>query len=1141
MKAHSTWVVLCVGLLPLPGLERVCAAPLAAPAATNDTQTLWLRSRVQAAAVHMAAIEQLYSNWSAQAPGSPERDRMTPPLLGQLQSLQAEAVNPNALQRAATISLALVQPGMAARLYQQLARIDPNRAVEWLEHSAQQYLASGAPGQAAALYELAGKKMPKGASRLRLTMLAMNAHLANRDGRRALRLAKANAALFAQNNEFMQQAVGIAIAQNDLQWAKGAGRKLLALSPKDPAQLERQIQLELAAHDLDAARALAQQQVQLQPDNVAQRTRLARIADWSGQPELALLHWQHLARTVPSPEVLERTLQVALALERDAVWLKTAHQVSLVRALTGEELQGLAHITARAQAPGTVVEFLEDYSQRRPMPAALWQALATAQEQLGHYSAALAIWQSADGLEEPTAAMARAHLLLLLERPQQALDELRAERPKVSPEHLDFWRAQGDLEWDYGSRTDALDAYVKVWTSGSTDTHAAERLIAGWAEQGEWEQAVTLAWEAYQRLDQPRWLLLAMDAAARGEQWDLLHRAAARAQDVEARLADSEMYWLLKAHVAAHEQHNDLALEAYRHALTLNPNAVPLRVQLLVMTLADGLEPQLAEQLQQWQAEAQEQSDYWPVFALGRLHLRQLMDSMDWFERQVLIQPQDYRWQADYLYWLGRIDPQTLEPGTRQDILGRMQALLLRQDLPQDKGQAEMLLSLAAVARAWEGDRASDAVLQDILTLGYGQAPVFQLLVDSSLSRKDVDAARRWLQSAEAQKLEMPAYQHLALALQTNDLAAIEQVLGERGNALGAADRVSALRRLGRNAEALALADRELLDAPLASKDRLQEQRDALRLQQSSEVTLGYRARDFAGFKLGITELAGSFATDTARLKFRVAHNNLSSDGLQVLTDHVDAENELALTAELQQQADPVEITLGANARTDNTLLFARLDWAHALEANNSMHLDLQLHNLSDLTPALRLVGSQDKVAWVLHHTASDSLVGHVGLAWQQFNSRSGVFLGQGYRTEAALEKTLSTTEPHWSVRLSGSSDNNRLADGLPSDVSGSLLPAGQTIRNVIASNFSTAGIGTTLNWGMSDGLLRSTSGMLDAWAGQQWPSNENAYAVRAGIHIPLNATGTARVRLEGHYTNVVGGATAQADRGLGMLLQYRF
>jgi hypothetical protein len=267
----------------------------------------------------------------------------------------------------------------------------------------------------------------------------------------------------------------------------------------------------------------------------------------------------------------------------------------------------------------------------------------------------------------------------------------------------------------------------------------------------------------------------------------------------------------------------------------------------------------------------------------------------------------------------------------------------------------------------------------------------------------------------------------------------------------------------------------------------------------------------------------------------------LRGDDVQLATTGIQDENDVALISETLLQDDPLRITVGANSRTDKTLWYADLDWTHALDTTTSVRVGASVHSLSDLTPALRLVGSQDKLVLGLNSALNQTLVGRLGVAAQQFTTRNGTSLGKGYQAEGALEKTLVQVSPTWRVRISGSTENNILADALPPELVGTVLLPPVRIDDIVPRNFSTLGAGATLQIGTKEGATRQTYGLLDVWVGQQWPASESAYAVRASLHIPVSANGKGVARLEAHYTNVMGGASDKPERGIGVVWQHSF
>ena len=1039
----------------------------------------------------------------------PERSVLVQSLTRQIERVQAESLDAALLERMAGISLEVSAPALAARIYQRLANMDAPRRAHWLALAGHQHLAGGSPGLAATAYQDASRAAHDVVGRRKYALLALDAMVASADGARALRLAKERLGDFADDMDFLQRAVDIAMGQNDLQWAQSVGQQLLKL---DPA-------------------------------NVQQRIRQARIADWSGQPESALEQWLALARTTPTPEVLDRAMRNAQALERDDVWLKLAQQASAKRPLSAQEQQDLGRIVQRGTAGGPLIAFLQDYGARNALTSVQWQALANAHEQLGDLPAALNVWQGLrPGVFSPVVlASQRARLLSALRRPQDAWSALRAVQASVPAGDHAFWQTYADLAWECGAQEEALANYAQVWSAGAQSAQVPERLMAGYSAHGATDAAVAVGVDAYLRLDHPRWLLLAMDTAAQAQRWDLLRTVSDQAQGSEARFADSEMYWLLQAHLARHDHDPVRAHAAYTQALALNPQADATRVQLVWTALETGEDLLLLSELAQWQDQAQDNADYWHAYAMGRLRLKQLPASVHWFGKAVQAQPDDIAFQSAYLQTLFSEVWDAAPPDGKTGLLEQLKTMLIAPGAEPHPKKLAVLLNLESLVRAQGGADSADAVLADMLAAGYDDAEIYRRLVDSSLARNNTGNATEWLQRAQLRQHTLPAYQSLAVALNRKDLSAISLLLQERGDELGSADRVSALRRLQRNTQALALAEQALLQEPIDTGGRLAAHRDALRVQQRSDFELGYSVRDLSDLLVQRAEASASFALEAGRVRLRLAHNTLSGDDVHVSTTGIRDENDVALTTETLLQDDPLRFTIGANARTDKDLFYADLDWTRALTTATSVRVGASVHSLSDLSPALRLVGSQDKLTLGLSSTLSQTLDGRLAVAAHQFTTRSGASLGQGYRAEGALEKTLVQGSPSWRVRVAGSTENNILADALPPELVGTVLLPPVRIDDVVPRNFSTLGAGATLQIGTREGATRQTYGLLDVWAGRQWPASESAYAVRASMHIPVSANGRGVVRLEAHYTNVMDGTSDKPDRGIGVVWQHSF
>ena len=736
-------------------------------------------------------------------------------------------------------------------------------------------------------------------------------------------------------------------------------------------------------------------------------------------------------------------------------------------------------------------------------------------------------------------ARRQAEQLSLAQKPNEAWEVLRSARVHASPGDTAYWQLYGDQAWDRGAKPEAVLAYRTVWEAGSTNGLAMERLIQHYNANGEPKQAIAIGEQGYQRLGEARWLLLAMDAASQASLWDKLRDLTAQAKNNPDKFKGSEMYWLLEAHSANHDGQKERARAAYKQALALNPASVPTRAQVLWFEIDGGDKQQLGEHLAHWQDDAQAKPAYWSAYAVALLQLKRVDESLVWFDKQAREKPDDFLWQLSYVSALSQAGQPEQEERLRRAIVLRLKdRLAIVNDMPKPDGKV-VLLAYASMVRDFDGVAAGDQVLQDTLERGYTDADVYESLVASSLAQKNFEAAHDWLGRAEADHQKLPAYQLLAVAMARKDPQAIEQVLQQREQDLSTPDRVTALRQLGHNQLALSLTEKSLLEAEDESSELLRQHRDQLKTQLARRVEAGYQTRNLSDLDIKRSEVAASFPHAKGRTTVRLAHNALSSDSPNLLVSGFHGENDLSFLTELPVTDNPMRFTLGRNQRSDKSLTYGRFEWIHVLSPRLNTRLDVSLNGLTEETSALRAIGSKDKVSLGVSGNLTDLTYARAEIARQNFNTRNGDALGHGYRVEGEMGTTVVKSIPAWQMRISGSSERNRVTDRLPAYLIGPVLPAFQTIEGVLATRFSTLGIGATLRFGQPEGRERRVHGLIDGWVGKQWPASDRAYSLRAALNIPVSSAG--QVRAEAFYTNVQGGVSSSANRGIGVWYRHEF
>lgn len=1087
---------------------------------------------------------------------NPDRVQISTTLAAQIEKLSREPMQPTALAHLAEISRALNLPKLATLLYQKLAEAEPAKGQYWREQAARGFLESGAPLQAALEYDaIAANSQNNPPVQRRYLLLAIDAYLAANDGKSAMKLAETATDKFGQDREFMQRSVAIALSQNNPARAQLLGRQLLALAPDDPVLLDQQITVELGTKDLPAALALAQHLVALTPDN-SRRTRLAQIAEWSGQPEIALDQWAVMARLNPAGEEMTHALTLAFQLENDALWLELVGKASASRALKPDEETALVAIQQRKKAPRLLITYLRNYLKNHPAQINLWKILSATMEQQGDVIGAIALWQRLvpKYISALDSAVYQATVLLHAKRADEGLAKLQAVRSQAKNSNLDYWKLFGDLAWEAKQNADALFAYRIVWESGAAQVQVAERLIQLYNASQDAVHAIAVGREAYVRMGDPRWLLLAMDSASQGKRWADLKKLVGEAKREESKFQNQEMYWLLLAQSANHDGQKSEARNAYHRALALNPNSVSTRITLLWFEIDHGEKKQLDLYLQKWRTEALKNPEFWGPYAAGLVSLQRTKESLPWFERKVRQKPNDYLWvlsYADALTQAGRTDQAWR---LRRHVYQQLRPLLAKENKVQSKvlkpDDQALQLAYASLVRDFDSASAGDQALQNLLARGLNDADVFELLVASSLTQEKYDSARLWLLRAHAERHQLPAWQSLAVALNQNDKVMVGQILEQEDSKISVQDRIAALRKLGRNEQALVVTNAALLEiendaenkANEQERQALQQNRNELAYQLSRRVDVKWNERRFGDLNIKSGRLAGSVSLGgDVRAGLQFQRNRLSSSGNDLSVVGFQNENDLSATADFIFKDDPMRFSLGVNQRSDNSLVYGRYEWLHRITKTVNTRLEASVNVITDETTALRAIGAKDKLAAGVTVNLTDFDYARVELAGQHFHTRSGTTLGSGYRFEGELGSTVFKKIPIWQVRLSGSLERNDLANQLPAELLGRVLSPSTTIDSVVSPSFSTVGVGTTIGFGHKDGLERKPYGLIDAWAGRQWPGNEFAYNLRVSMGRPI--LGPDQVSVEGFYgTNVQGrGTSGTANSGIGLMYKYQF
>lgn len=984
-----------------------------------------------------------------------------------------------------------------------------------------------------------GEQAQGEAIRVRRAISALDLLLAHEAGPEALDLAETLIAGLGDNHALLERGVDIALGQSDHVRAQTWGRRLVALTPDDPETLLKQLDLELATSNVAAAVGLAEKLVELEPDNAARHALLARIAQWNGQSDLALANWEWLAYRDPDSEAMTTALDLAQALNAHEKWVKLAEHLVQTRALEPRELEILGYLHLTQRTPAQLAAFLEQYLRRYPEHREAWEVLADAYEKQGNFVAAANTWERMTPVfvRPVDSAVRQAELLKRGGRAEDAISTLRKVSARAKRDDSAYWRLYGDLAWEHSHEPEAFVAYRAVWEANGADAPVAERLIESYRQRGEFIRAVTIAREAYERRGEERWLLLAMDGAAQASLWSELKSLSDAAQREEHKFAKSEMYWLLQAHLATHERRKEDAQRAYDSALAVNPASTSARIGILWLDIELGDKDRLARHLEQWRRDAILSQPYWAPFAAGLVSLGRASESLPWFDKQARHRPDDLLWLMSYADALARAGQATQAWRVRNHVHAALRRRLDREHKGGEPDDKALLLTHAALVQEFEGAQAGEQVLRALLARGVDDAAVHEMAVASYLAKNEYESARRWLLRAHSERTKLPAWQSLALALAQDDKKAIAQLLDEQGDGLSPEDRITGMRRVGRDDEALVLAQRTVAEREGPAAEALQQHIDELTAQRAGAVIAQHDVRRLGELEIGRTQLTANVPLNDGRAGVQLSFNELrpKDDDLSDVGD----EHDISLQYEHPVGDGRMRFSVGTNQRSDESVVYGRYEWTRPMWTDTTARLDVSLNGVTDESAALRAIGTRDKVAAGVSVNLTDTEFIRAELAGQRFRTRDGHTLGKGYRIDAEVGSTLLREGPLWQVRLQGSFQKNSVRDTLPEGLARSVLVPSTDVENVLADRYGTFGVGTTVRVGATQEFSRAPFGQLDAWLGRVWPDDKTAYHLRLGMGMSILSAGT--LSADAFYTNVQGGHADEAYRGVGIFYTHRF
>ncbi|NWG30616.1 MAG: tetratricopeptide repeat protein [Rhodocyclaceae bacterium] len=801
------------------------------------------------------------------------------------------------------------------------------------------------------------------------------------------------------------------------------------LRPYDAADFSLAFDALVGAGDLANALRVARQAVKHEPANLDWREKLARVAEWTGQLELAWEQRDHLYRHGRRDEETIGALLRLGALYGTPetmldLWLTQARHKTPTAA-QWEEIRRLFERTVRL-ADG--MRFFEQQYRRHGDVRMLGWAAEFA-EAAGLDEEALRLYLERAALEpfSVAAVLSATTFLVRHDRLREAYRLLEQHSQRVPDSERDYWRALGDVAWELMESASAEQAYRRYLAQEGSDPSLMSRLIY-LVQQKDPREAALLALSAYRRQGDTRQLMLALtlldNARDRPRQAEVF--SAIRSEDLPALEADAH-FLLLRAQFHQRRQETSHAAQDLQRALALAPEDVDVAVAALWFLIDRHDGPALSPLLARWSALGKKHAALWLPLAAAYHALDRYREALPWYRREIARQPQDVLLLLNYADLLDRLQM----PGMALRI--RRHAWHLLRDKPAldlDRLTATHDAELLAQARLALLDRPGDPaqriayqIANRLRDLANGQdtdAQVKDLVLAWAIGSEQYLNAKSWmwrntLRRQGGGNSGAPVWAESQVALQLNDTGTLQRLLTTRAEAMPIYNRYDAAYSLEDGQQALDIAFHGLADNPVDA-----DLYDRYRLHaplHGHHLQLGWRHDRLGDYRASQTDatlhlnLSQRWSLDLSWTRPTQSSREPQLDQLAPETDRL-----MQLQAHWRGTQGATRLALFRRDELDRFNGWRiQQDWrlSHRLDLQGSWE---QRAEATDSLP-LRVAGWQSgwRVGMTYNLAKREAL--HVGLRRSLYATQFGDALGTGRFYDLDFTHRLRTEYPDWRLR----------------------------------------------------------------------------------------------------------------------------
>lgn len=610
----------------------------------------------------------------------------------------------------------------------------------------------------------------------------------------------------------------------------------------------------LANGNLRDALAVARSAVRQAPSSVVWRRRLAQVAEWAGQPELALEQWHTIARSTGDAAAWRDVARLATGLFDDARLLEVLQRELRAAEARGKPdfatLRRIVDLHERLGEPERAIDLLrqQESAWRGADRRRLLLLLADLGERTGRddlQRTTLATLTREFGAD-PAVATRLATLELSRERAAPAFDVLQAAAPRARADDGTFWQLYAEAARLVGRDAEAIRAWRRLIDAGQAQEQHYAALIAALEEKQPME-AAAVAEAAFDRFGTEYLALRAMTLRQGARDTTGLRAWLARLRPAQHQALERNPYFLYQraAYRLAVAEPRAAASDLHA-ALQLQPDNVEFR-QLLVWALIAARDRQaLRTVLRESAAVARREPALWAPFGAAWLSLAEPRQALPYLHAQIrndlaLATGRDtpgggaraaFAGDGNPLLWLGYADALEQMGETERSwqlrraawaALGSAQMSARSHEGLGESGsadqRAELDARLVSLAQLFEPSDAARRRLYALLKSSRRppSAATREVALGYWIGREHAELTRAWLlqryvsvgaaldSDRPAEPAAEPIWARLSVALAEHDLEDLDRLLDTMAEWLPIADRVEAAQRTRREALAQTL------------------------------------------------------------------------------------------------------------------------------------------------------------------------------------------------------------------------------------------------------------------------------------------------------------------------------------------------